>query len=245
MVLQIIIAPILNEYSEEIPTFEWVKRSSWIMAVIRCVNFNPSPSQVQCLGPSVKVKEFGHIKVNNTEFISFKMSFSNWFLLTSAASLQGHKALLCPWQWCQRTTQPSETDTTETWRRMSYYFVSVSCHAAELQAILGTRAVSPASHKLHVYLSTRSFSNFIFIANESGWFPLTAPQSQDCNLHRIRLSTSWRQNPRLVLLVLAKCLSFSWRQGRGWVQLCKQPLTYSPLIHTKPQPIRFNSFSST
>lgn len=29
-------------------------------AVVRCVNFNSSPSQIRCLGPSVVVKDFGH-----------------------------------------------------------------------------------------------------------------------------------------------------------------------------------------
>lgn len=54
----------------------------------------------------------------------------------------------------------SEIDTTLTRRSMSYCFVSASWphrFAARLQAGLGSRAVPPASHKLHVCLSTRSF----------------------------------------------------------------------------------------
>ena len=69
------------------------------------------------------------------------------------------------------------------------------------------------------------FLDFIFTANQREADFLSLPL-RDCNLHRIRKSTSWRQNPMLVILVLAKCLSFSWRRGRRWVQLCKQPLTY-------------------
>lgn len=83
------------------------------------------------------------------------------------------------------------------------------------------------------------FLDFIFIANRRLADFLSLPL-RDCNLHRIRGSTFWRQNPRLVLLVLAKCLSFLWRQGRRWSQLCQQPLTYSLAMRTH-QHIRLNS----
>lgn len=72
-----------------------------------------------------------------------------------------------------------------------------------------------------------------------GWLSLAARHSQDGNLRRIRRLTSRRQNPNVVLLLLAKCLGSPLRRGRGRAQLCKQPLTYSPLMLTKPRPGRF------
>ena len=92
------------------------------------------------------------------------------------------------------TERRSDTDATKTWSDMSTRLVSLKVSvrasvAVRLQARLGTGMASkPARHKLHVYFRRRTFSNFIFTTNqtEGGWFRLTTPQSQDCNLLGIR-----------------------------------------------------------
>lgn len=48
---------------------------------------------------------------------------------------------------------------------------------------------------------------------------------------KIRSLTSRCQNSRLVLLSLAEFLSVVLSRGGWWVQLCKQPLTYSTRTH--------------
>lgn len=182
----------------------------------------------------------------NTKSLSFKMSLIN-----------GKCPLREPWR-CSLSLTVMSTDNTafdsisrkqtplKHWRSMSYCFQRAGM-LLDYRPDWAPARFQPACHKLHVYLSAHSFQIFIFTAGESGWFPPAASQSQDCNLLRIGRSTSWRQNPRLVLLVLAKCLSFLWRQGRGWVQLCQQPLTYSPLMRMKPRqvPLGLFFFSST
>lgn len=126
--------------------------------------------------------------------------------------------------------------------------------AAGLQAGLFTESSSNRRKSQMTCLPryTQFKKNFIFKSKKKHRVEdfLSLPlQSQGCNLQRIRRSTSWRQNPRLVLLVLAKCLSFSPRQGKAgdessWVN---NLWTYTPpplLMHAKPQPNRLDSVSS-
>lgn len=162
---------------------------------------------------------------------------------------QGHKALFCPWQWRQPTTWLSIAFLRNRHNFNTEKHELLFCFG-ELGRIGSLLDYRPdwAAERFHPRLTNYMFASvhavfrfYFYSIAVSGWFSFTAPQSQDCNLHGIRRSTSWRQSPRLVLLVLAKCLSFLWRQRRGWVQLRKQPLTYSPLMRTKPWPIRFSS----
>lgn len=99
----------------------------------------------------------------------------------------------------------------------------------QLQPGLDTGAIPPSIHKLHVYLGTHGFQILSVKPTREWLFVSFLPfTSQDRNWRRTRRPTSWRQTHELVLLVLVKCLGFLWRQSRGWVQLCKQPLTCFP-----------------
>lgn len=88
---------------------------------------------------------------------------SHWPLAAQTPS----SAPLCPRRWCQLTTPPSRAFLRNSHhlntKKHELLFCLVSWHAAWLQAWSGTRAVPPAGHKLHVYLSTLYL---LFIANQ-------------------------------------------------------------------------------
>lgn len=106
-VLQIILeSPIWNVYSLKIKIsltsqslcYLCMRKRSWIKAVVRCVNFNPSPSQVRCSGSSVIIKDLATNVLRNR------------FLLTSGGPRppRGPRgAVLRPWRWRQLTARPS------------------------------------------------------------------------------------------------------------------------------------------
>lgn len=150
-----------------------------------------------------------------------------------------------PWKsslpdWCEVTAWPSIA-FLRNWHHLKMDERELLLRFSELACCFIT------SHTVHQNYSTlqshitclSAVSKFLQRRELLLWKP---PQIGDYNLLRIWQSTSWCQNPRLVPLVLAKFPSFLWRQGRARVQLCKQPLTYSPLMCTKPQPIRSNFF---
>lgn len=123
-----------------------------IKTVVRCTNSNPRTDEVRSSGHLV-ITSLGHIIDRMTQKPSFKC-------VAVDASSAGTPRSPLP-RHSSRPTALLSGGISQRERRhfnaMSYCLVSLGCHTARLQARLRTSAVPPASGKLHVYLSTRSF----------------------------------------------------------------------------------------